>query len=232
MDKSKRLILFFVKFPDPGRVKTRLSRVLGDERGAALYSAFVLDMLATLDLTGYPLAVCFAPQARGEAFRTWLGRGRRYLSQTGDDLGERMKNGFREAFGMGYEKAILMGSDFPDLPPWIIGEAFSSLDRAPAVIGPALDGGYYLIGFGRETYTPAVFDRLPWGGDTVFQETLSRFEGMRQPVHILPAWNDVDTHEDLLALYRRGKGTPFAQSRTMGCLASVLKPDDQGESLD
>jgi rSAM/selenodomain-associated transferase 1 len=228
MDKPKGIILFFVKFPDPGRVKTRLSRVLGDERGAAIYSAFVLDMLDTLVLSGYPLAVCFAPQARMEAFRSWLGHGWIYLPQQGEDLGERMKNGFQDAFRMGYHKAILIGSDFPDLPAEIIGEAFSSLERHPAVIGPALDGGYYLIGFGRETFAPSVFDRVAWGRDTVLQRTLSRFKEMRQQVHILPAWNDVDTHEDLLDLYRRGKGTHFARSRTMTCLASLLDVDDQG----
>jgi hypothetical protein len=228
MDKPKGIILFFVKFPDPGRVKTRLSRVLGDERGAAIYSAFVLDMLDTLVLSGYPLAVCFAPQARMEAFRSWLGHGWIYLPQQGDDLGVRMNNGFQDAFRKGYHKAILIGSDFPDLPPEIIEEAFSSLERHPAVIGPALDGGYYLIGFGRETFAPSVFDRVAWDRDTVLQRTLSRFKEMRQQVHILPAWNDVDTHEDLLDLYRRGKGTHFARSRTMTCLASLLDVDDQG----
>jgi rSAM/selenodomain-associated transferase 1 len=230
MDKSKRIILFFVKFPDPGRVKTRLSRVLGDERGAALYSNFVLDMLDTLVLSGYPLAVCFAPQARMEAFKSWLGHGWRYLPQEGDNLGERMKKGFQDAFRMGYQQAILIGSDFPDLPHEIIGEAFASLERHPGVIGPALDGGYYLIGFGRETFVPLIFDGILWGGDAVLQRTLSRFKEMRQPVHILPAWNDVDTPEDLLDLYRRGKGTHFARSKTMTFLASLFDTDDQGGS--
>jgi rSAM/selenodomain-associated transferase 1 len=228
MDKSKHLILFFVKFPDPGRVKTRLSRVLGDETGAAVYGNFVLDMLDMLVESGYPLAVCFWPQARMEAFRSWLGHGRRYLPQRGDDLGERMKNGFQDAFRMGYKTAILIGSDFPDLPSEIIEDAFFSLARHPAVIGPALDGGYYLIGFGRETFAPSVFQGVAWGEGAVLERTLSRFREIGQPVHILPAWSDVDTHEDLMSLYRRGKGTHFAQSKTMACLASILGEPGRG----
>jgi rSAM/selenodomain-associated transferase 1 len=228
MDKSKHLILFFVKFPDPGQVKTRFSRVLGDEKGAAIYGNFVLDMLDTLVESGYPIALCFAPQDRIEAFKSWLGCGWRYLPQKGHDLGERMENAFQDAFRMGCETAILIGSDFPDLPSEIIEDAFSSLARHPAVIGPALDGGYYLIGFGRDTFAQSVFQGVAWGGDAVLELTLSRFRKIGQPVHILPAWNDVDTHEDLLNLYRRGKGTHFARSKTMACLASILDEGGRG----
>jgi rSAM/selenodomain-associated transferase 1 len=231
MESSKSLILFFVKFPDPGRVKTRISRVLGNEKGAAIYRAFVMDMMDTLVLSDHPLAVCFAPHTRLEAFRSWLGHGWLYLPQQGDHLGDRMKRAFQDAFHAGYTKAILIGSDFPDLPPEIILEAFSTLENHPAVIGPALDGGYYLIGFERETFKPSIFEGIEWGGDGVLKQTLSSFKEARERIHLLPAWNDIDTLDDLLDLYRRGKGTDFARSKTMACLATVFDRGGPGGTL-
>lgn len=228
MEPSDTLILFFVKFPDPGRVKTRISGILGDEKAAAIYRAFVLDMMDTLVLSGHPLAVCFDPQTRLEAFKLWLGHGWRYLPQQGDHLGDRMKRAFQDAFLTGCRRAILIGSDFPDLPPQIIREAFSTLEHHPAVIGPALDGGYYLIGFGRDTFEPSIFDRVQWGGVGVLKQTLWRFKQRRQRIHLLPGWNDIDTYDDLRDLYLRGKGTHFEQSKTMACLASFFDSGGPG----
>jgi glycosyltransferase A (GT-A) superfamily protein (DUF2064 family) len=108
-----------------------------------------------------------------------------------------MKNSFVEAFKMGSKRVVLIGSDIPDLPLEFIEEAFSSLKKEDAVIGPAYDGGYYLIGFKEKTFSPKAFDGMAWGTETVFNETMKVLKGLRQKIHTLPYQKDIDTIEDL-----------------------------------
>ena len=107
------------------------------------------------------------------------------------------------------------GSDIPDLPESILSEAFRSLDDHDAVLGPARDGGYYLIGFRRDTFVPDVFRGIEWSTDRVFAETRRKLEQATRSVYLLPEWSDVDTPEDLRDLKERNEGTAFAKSRTM-----------------
>jgi glycosyltransferase A (GT-A) superfamily protein (DUF2064 family) len=116
---------------------------------------------------------------------------------------------------MGSSRAVLIGSDIPDLPESILSEAFRSLDDHDAVLGPARDGGYYLIGFRRDTFVPDVFRGIEWSTDRVFAETRRKLEQATRSVYLLPEWSDVDTPEDLRDLKERNEGTAFAKSRTM-----------------
>jgi rSAM/selenodomain-associated transferase 1 len=140
--------------------------------------------------------------------------------QAGADLGERMKNAFQHCFADGFDDVIIIGSDIPDLPPEIFAEAFAALENRGAVIGPAADGGYYLIGFRKETFAPEAFEGIVWSTQAVFAETVARLERVGVGVHLLPSWRDVDTVDDLRDLVRRHRDTPFAGSRTMACLAA------------
>jgi glycosyltransferase A (GT-A) superfamily protein (DUF2064 family) len=126
-----------------------------------------------------------------------------------------MKNAFFEVFSKGYQNTILIGSDSPDLPGTLIEEAFLSLRDHGAVIGPSLDGGYYLIGFRADTFLPEVFDRMPWSTPDVFTRTVGIFQKKDFLIHILPQWRDVDTFDDLKALYVISRGSSFAGSATM-----------------
>ena len=120
-----------------------------------------------------------------------------YMPQKGEDLGERMRNGFIQTFAEGFKRVILIGSDIPGLPLEFIEEAFTSLRDKDAVIGPSLDGGYYLIGFRNKTFSPKVFEGIPWSTEKVFEETMKVLEKERLTVHTLPRWRDIDTIEDL-----------------------------------
>jgi hypothetical protein len=195
-------VILFVRFPEKGRVKTRLAASVGDETAVRLYENFVLDAIDTLSGCPRPFIISFHPPSSAGRVASWLGD-HRYMPQRGADLGERMKNAFLSVFETGVSKALLMGSDVPDLPPSVIEEAFSALGGNGAVLGPALDGGYYLIGFNKNAFVPGAFEGIAWGAPSVFRDTMRALEGVR--VHVLPRWRDVDTVEDLDALFLRRK---------------------------
>jgi rSAM/selenodomain-associated transferase 1 len=111
-----------------------------------------------------------------------------------------MRNAFIEAFEMGFRRVVLIGSDIPDLPLDFIEEAFTSLKKKDAVIGPAFDGGYYLIGFRGRTFSPMVFDGMAWGTKTVFEKTMTVLRKLNRRVHTLAERRDIDTIEDLTHL--------------------------------
>ena len=214
-------MLFFVKDPVKGGVKSRLATELDDTIALELYKYFILDMLAILTTYEAQCLICVYPQSSLRKVREWLGAGYDYLPQEGKDLGERMKNSFIKAFSMEYERAILIGSDIPDLPRFLITDAFRALETNDGTIGPARDGGYYLIGFRRETFVREVFDKIRWGGETVLRNTLNRLQKSAYRVHLLPPWSDVDTIADVMALLKRNKSGVCPCPKTMSYLAGL-----------
>jgi len=218
-------ILLFVKYPEPGKVKTRLESLLSKDRVAGLYQCFVMDLLETLKDAGYPLSLVFTPSERKREISCLFGEGFDYRPQEGDDLGERMKNAFRECFAEGTEAAVLIGSDLPDLPASVLREAFSALNSSAAVIGPSVDGGYYLVGFRREGFFPEIFDGIPWSTDLVLSETMQRLAAAGRTVSILSWGRDLDTPEDLHDFRRRNLSSAFTRSRTMNYLQQFDFPN-------
>lgn len=192
-----RCLLFFIKNPEKGKVKTRLASVMGDHLAVLLYREFILKILETLKSGNSPFYIFFYPKSSLKVLKEWLGGHYRYMPQKGKDLGERMKNGFREIFALGFRRVILIGSDLPDLPLEFIEEAFTSLNEKGVVLGPSYDGGYYLVGFERKNFLPQVFDGIPWSSSTVFKATMKVLKGSRRTVHILKHLRDIDTIEDL-----------------------------------
>lgn len=192
-----RCLLFFIKNPEKGKVKTRLASAVGPKMAAELYKRFLLEMLFTLNEGTFLFYLCYAPENSLEDFKRWLGGHYLYMPQTGENLGERMKNAFLEAFSMNFKRVVLIGSDIPDLPLDFIEEAFTSLQKQDGVIGPSLDGGYYLIGFKNTSFSPRIFDGIRWGTDGVFEETKKAFNRETLTVHTLKPLRDIDTVEDL-----------------------------------
>jgi hypothetical protein len=215
MSGDDRCVMVFVKRPVPGEVKTRLSIELGTEEAADLYRCFVEDALAIVDGIGVPVIVCVHPPGSMDDIAAWLGKDRVYRPQQGDDLGARMADAFRTAFDEGYERVVLVGSDSPDLEQALVREAFDALDGYDSVIGPAQDGGYYLIGFSHKGFTADVFVDIPWSTFEVLGCTLDALAQARRTLHFLPPWGDVDTIADVRALVRRNRHTSFSSSRTM-----------------
>jgi rSAM/selenodomain-associated transferase 1 len=201
--ESDNGVLVFVKYPTPGMVKTRLAEELGGERVAELYKRFVTDILDTLGELDVRLKILFSPPDAEQEFRLWLGDEYTYAAQDGEGLGQRMKNALGDALANGFNKALLVGSDSPDIPGDYVKEAFSSLDNCDAVIGPSSDGGYYLIGFSRESFLPEAFDGIDWSTPVVLEQTVARLEMHGRKIHLLEQWYDVDTLADLEALTRR-----------------------------
>ncbi|NTW60900.1 MAG: glycosyltransferase [Nitrospirae bacterium] len=215
------LIILFVKALVRGQVKSRLSSALGEDDTLELYKNFCLDILDTLQQTGVPVMIGYYPPGSRNAVAGWLGPEQQYLPQEGRDVGERMENAFRQTFNRGFSRVVLIGSDIPDLPAPLINEALAALHMHDAVIGPARDGGYYLIGFRNDTFFPGVFSGIAWSTGTVFRSTMQSFGKAGQRVHELPLWQDVDTIEDLKDLAARGRRSTFNSSRTMSFLAVI-----------
>jgi len=208
-------ILLFVKYPQKGKVKLRLSADLSEEIVQELYRCFVHDTLTTVQMVDAQLFVCFSPADAQDKFQTWLGQNRQFVPQEGPDLGERMKNSFLSAFKKGFRRAIVIGSDSPDLPARFLKDAFAKLHTYEIVLGPSTDGGYYLIGFRDTSFEPSVFDDIQWGTASVLAETLKEIEQTRHRLGLLPVWSDVDTIADLKTLIKRNRRTSFQSSQTI-----------------
>jgi uncharacterized protein len=217
---EKRCIILFVKCPQRGKVKSRLSPALEEGLVVSLYEAFVADLLETIGKTATPFRIAFTPEDGERAIVRRFGGWDRF-PQKGADLGERMRKAFERCFADGYEAVVLIGSDIPDLPPEAFAEAFGALQKGRAVIGPTIDGGYCLIGFRRDTFAPGVFEGIAWSSSRVLAVTLEKLAGAGIAVHQLPPWRDVDTPEDLRDLWNRHRDTPFARSRTMALLGAA-----------
>ena len=195
-------IIVFVKAPHPGQVKTRLAKSVGNRQAAQLYRCFTEDVLDIIESLGLDNLVFFTPAAEEAMLKAWLGEHRSYIPQQGTHLGERMAAAFLHSFSLGYERALIVGSDSPDLPSAFLREALEALPQQ-AVIGPSEDGGYYTLGFALSTFCPAVFGALPWSTPQVYAQTLEILNQSCCPAHILPTWTDIDTLDDLRQFYRR-----------------------------
>ncbi len=219
---TERCVLIFLKSPDPGMVKSRLCRDIDEETVLSLYRNFGLDLVETLRKGRYAFRIFFHPPGSEERISHWLGNDCSYILQRGKDLGQRMKNAFIRTFSEGFSKVLLIGSDIPDLTNTVLYNAFD-FKRHDAVIGPAFDGGYYLIGFKSYTFLPEIFDGIPWGTEKVFERTIDIFHKNKYRVRLLPELRDVDRIEDLRALFKKNKHTEFAESRTMAFISRNME---------
>ena len=154
--------------------------------------------------------------------QAWLGSSLACCPQKGEDIGERMQNAFTDAFANDVDQALLLGSDFPDLDAGILDQAFHALSNNDMTLGPSVDGGYYLIGFNRNTFLKDVFAGIPWGTGQVLGETLKKVEHAGLKVHLLPEWQDIDTYEDLEAFYKKAGFKGLEDLRTMQYLHTIL----------
>jgi rSAM/selenodomain-associated transferase 1 len=212
---SENCILFFVKHPASGKVKSRLAEQIGQDVATDLYKSFVSDILTTLHAISVNFKIVFYPLDAEKKFQKWLGEKYSYVRQTGKDLGQRMKNAFLQAFSDGFDKVVLIGSDIPDLPVEYLKLGFKALETNDVVLGPSSDGGYYLTGFAKEAFLPDVFEGITWSSADVFEQTLNILKKHKQKVYLLPQWHDVDTLTDLSSLVRRNKNTAFQKSVTI-----------------
>lgn len=189
----KRELLVFAKNPVAGKVKTRLARDTGAEDALKIY-LHLLDHTARV-CRKIPVRVSVYLSESIKSDLPWPEDEFDYYLQSGSHLGERMENAFREAFERGSREVIIIGSDLYDLSAEILEEGFQKLQEHDAVIGPAKDGGYYLMGL--KQIPTGVFSNKKWGGDTILKSTLENLKGY--DVALLRELNDIDVMEDLKA---------------------------------
>lgn len=189
-------ILVFAREPEPGMAKTRLAPLLGDRGAAELHARFVHNTLTMACRAGLsPVELWCSPSINGDFFRDCQARFDITLRQQSPGvLGQRMHLALSDALQQS-TAAVLIGTDCPGLCAADLAEALGVLERGTgAVLGPALDGGYYLVGL---THADShVFDNLEWGSETVFADTVKRLEDRDIDYHRLPVREDVDTPED------------------------------------
>lgn len=196
----KRALICFIKYPEPGHVKTRLAIDLGSIGAANLYRNLaerVITEVFPLSET-YQLILCFDPKHEQNQFADWLGDQWTYWPQEGDDLGNRMANAVGRGLEEGFEQIMLLGSDCINLSETFIDEAFAALASHDVVIGPSTDGGYYLLALSH--MDDFLFDDMPWSSDSVLSTSIARLEARDYTYKLLEEKIDIDNQDDLVML--------------------------------
>jgi rSAM/selenodomain-associated transferase 1 len=196
----RRALVIIGKAPQPGRAKTRLVPPLSGVEAAEVARAFLQDTCALAASLGWQQVSLV--HAAATEFLTTLGV--TLLAQHGQGLGEALAGAFEDHAA--FEQTVLIGSDTPDLPREVLEQASRDLITHDVVIGPAVDGGYYLLGLRRPA--PSLFQGIAWSTPAVFAQTLARAEALGLRVARLPVWADVDAPDDLIRLERALRQAP------------------------
>ena len=196
-DRQARLILF-TRYPEPGRTKTRLIPALGIQGAAALQRRMSEALVAQMTrfANQYPVSQEIRyTDGTQQSMAAWLSSDIPCLDQGEGDLGDRLHRAFAQAFAQGCRPVVVIGADCPDLTPALFAQAFGALEEQNLVLGPAMDGGYYLIGLNLPA--PALFTNIPWGSGEVLAATLQQAQALHLSTHLLEPLADVDRPEDL-----------------------------------
>lgn len=185
-------LLIFIKNPEKGKVKTRIAQTAGEERALQIY----------LELLRHTREVALEADARRILFYSdfipdkddWPSQDFQKMVQHGTDLGERMSNAFLLGLIRPDDKAVIIGSDCASLTAEIIEEAFAKLEEYSFVVGPATDGGYYLLGM--QHHTPEIFQEIEWSTEEVLSATLHKIKALGKTYFLLPELSDIDFEED------------------------------------
>ncbi len=185
--------MIFVKNPEPGKVKTRLAKSVGDDAAFKIYLKLLnhtMEQAKSVNCTKevwYSLFVDVDDLFDKKLFQKKV--------QSGSNLGDKMKHSFKSAFACGFEKVVIIGSDCPGISTELIESAFEKLERSDLVIGPAFDGGYYLLGM--KEFIPGIFDTIPWSTSKVFDRTVEIANAKSLSTATLTVLRDIDTEDDL-----------------------------------
>lgn len=197
-NQKQELLIVFTRYPEPGKAKTRLAHALGDHGSADIQKKLTEDTLSKVRKFQQAYAVDIKVYYTGsdlQRMKNWLGPGFSFQSQGKGDLGDRLAEACSSAFRQGYKRLVIIGSDCPDLAPTHFEQAFAALYDKDLVLGPAADGGYYLIGLNGEYNS--LFTGIPWGSGAVLEQTLNNAEKLGLAIATLETLSDVDRPEDL-----------------------------------
>lgn len=200
-------LIVFLKYPESGRVKTRLAKDIGDEKACAIYKLLaegVMKNIFSKKPGMYDVYIFFTPSYKENEIKAWLkpfinndlGGDVQYIPQEGYDLGERMSYAVKQTLrSRGYKKCIIIGTDCPGIDTPLIENAFEILKERDVVVGPCRDGGYYLLGM--STLAVDLFVDIDWSTDRVFNQTIEKTRKNNLSSGILKTLADIDTQEDL-----------------------------------
>lgn len=191
--EQNNLLLVFAKNPELGKVKTRLAKTVGDKKALEIYLKLLEHTYAVANKTFADKAVFYSDKIEEFDILDYY-KFPKFL-QKGDNLGERMDRAIGEAFGQSYSKVIIIGSDCYDLTSEIVEDAFKLLDDHNVVIGPAFDGGYYLLGMDR--HYSHLFRNKKWSTPDVLLDTILDAKKLKLSYTLLPTLTDVDEEKDL-----------------------------------
>ena len=232
--RSRRLILF-TRYPEPGNTKTRMIPMLGKVGAAELQRQMTEHIVSTVtEFTGLhsiSVEVRFEGGNR-HLMAAWLGTGFDYSPQGNGDIGIRMRHALEDGFGSGYGSVVIIGSDIPDITGDILHQAFDELRRHDLVLGPAGDGGYYLIAMKKTVFVQAnswLFDGIRWGTDVVLSQTLAAAEKLGLSYFLLDTLEDVDRPEDLAVWQQALK--PTLEPRGAKRLSIIIPTLNEAESI-
>ncbi|MDR4460451.1 MAG: TIGR04282 family arsenosugar biosynthesis glycosyltransferase [Nitrospirales bacterium] len=218
-------IIVFAKAPVAGQVKTRLCPPLTPDEAASLHGSLVLDMLERCQsLRGYDRILAGTPSPHHPFFRAMEARFKIPVwDQIGDDLGTRMASAFNQALGSPYRSVVVIGTDIPGINGPLLTTALESLHDHDVVLGPTMDGGYYLIGL--RTPVPELFENIPWSTGQVYALTEQKVKMLGLSLKILPKLRDLDAVEDLHMCIRDLKDpqNQMFSSRTKNVLQELGK---------
>jgi rSAM/selenodomain-associated transferase 1/rSAM/selenodomain-associated transferase 2 len=190
-------IIIFVRYPRKGQVKTRLAETTSSDFAINFYKLCAENLIRNIKkVPSVNRFVFYSNKNEKTETINWLGSKLLFAPQDGDDLGNRMKNAFQKVFSAGSQKVIIVGTDIPDLSKEVIVKAFELLDSNDVVIGPAKDGGYYLLGMKKMTVD--LFEKIEYSTSSVLSETLLKTKKLNLTYHLLTELKDIDTEEDLV----------------------------------
>lgn len=184
-------LIIFVRNPLLGKVKTRLAATMGDEKALAVYQLLLAHTKSITEKVTCKKFIFYADFINQNDL--WDGYNKNL--QQGNDLGERMQNAFETVIALGFKNVCIIGSDCYELSTTIIMDAFKSLEACATTIGPATDGGYYLLGM--QAPVKNIFQHINWSTEKVFTQTKRLIEQQHYSLHLLPALKDVDEEEDI-----------------------------------
>lgn len=184
-------LVMFAKYPEMGKVKTRLSKDIGEEKAVAVYSKILSKLVSTHKGQNYDFKIAFSPDSKEGSFKEMFSVD--LILQSSGNIGDRMRAVFYSMLDK-YDKVVVIGSDTPNISSSDIEEAFLRLDNADAVVGPAVDGGYYLIGMKEFT---DFFSGITWSTSSVFEDTTELIVEFHQKYELLEEKRDIDTADDL-----------------------------------
>ncbi len=195
-------LVIFARVPRAGHVKTRLAAAIGDSAALTAYRSLAdLVFRAALRSPDYSVTVAYTPENGEDAMREWLGASVNLVPQSNGDLGARMSAAIDHAICAGAQRVVVIGTDCPDVTAEVIEDAFRRLAAADVVLGPASDGGYYLIGMSR--VHASLFENVPWSSPDTLRTTLDRARALGLSVALLDERPDIDTVDDWRAWLAR-----------------------------